>query len=143
MRAVVTKSVRIASYLAFVAGVGGLCVYLAGHVGSHAVFLASPYLMPAQSERRPTLVERRQIEAAVVLEANPQDEAIVIPDAPDVALPVLAAQMDLAEDADLVKAKPAVRRISRARTRNVARPALTPAADVFGRSFGVMLMASR
>lgn len=143
MRAVVTKSLAISSYLAFVAGLGTVCVHLAGYVGARAIVFASPYLTPAQAERAPTLVERRQIEAAVVIEADPQDEEIIVPDAPDIALPVLAAQLDLSESADLLTAKPAVRSIGRTRARHAARAVRTPAADVFGRSFGVMLMASR
>ncbi|HEX2842390.1 hypothetical protein [Hyphomicrobium sp.] len=143
MRTVLARSLGITAYLAFIAGLGTVCVHLARHAGTHAIVLASPYLMPAQGERAPTLVERRQIEAAIVIEANLQDEVTIVPDAPDIALPVLAAQMDVSESADLATVKPSVRSISRTRARHAVRAVRTPAADVFGRSFGVMLMASR
>lgn len=145
VRMVHTKFMSVAGYLVFVAGLGALCVYLSHHVGTHAVAVASPYLMVATSERPMTLVEKRQIEGATVLvaEAAPAadtGEAYVL-NAPSIPAGVLAAQMDVSEGVHMAKAKPAVvRRVSRART---VRRAKVAAADVFGRSFGVMLMASR
>lgn len=143
MRAVLMKFTGVAAYLAFVAGLGGLCLNLSRHVGTQAVVLASPYLFTAKGERPLTLVERRQREASVLLvaEVDPAAAAPSVPDTPP--LPILAAQMDLSEMADLSTPAPAVRRAGKPRARHVARPERVAAADVFGRSFGVMLMASQ
>jgi hypothetical protein len=139
--AVLAKLAGVATYLAFVAGLGTLCVNLSSHFATHAMVLATP-LFVASGERQMTLVERRQIEAAVVIEADPVEEGDFIPDAPSTPLPVLAAQMDLSETADLQPER-ASQGVARPRTALVGRKARVAAADVFGRSFGVMVMASR
>lgn len=140
MRAVVAKLSGVAVYLAFVAGLGSLCVHLSSHFATHAVIAAQPYFA-AKGERRLTLVERRRIEATVVAVADPLLDDTFIPDAPATPLPLLAAQMDISEKADL--AKP-VRTARNTRARGPqAKPTRVAAADVFGRSFGVMVMASR
>lgn len=140
MRAVLTRLSGIAVYLAFVAGVGSLCFHLAGHFATHAMIVAQPYLA-AKGERRLTLVERRRIEAAVVAVAGPPVDDTFIPDAPATPLPQLAAQMDISETSDLAKPARAVRN-TRARAAQAKRTRVA-AADVFGRSFGVIVTASR
>jgi hypothetical protein len=102
--------------------------------------LASPYLV-ARGERPLTLVERRHRDAVVATaEADPGADTTYVPAAPSIPLAVLAAQMDVSEGME-VKGKSAGRRTSR--SARAARPARMAAADVFGKSFGVMLMASR
>jgi hypothetical protein len=146
VRAFLTKFAGFAAYLVFVSGLGSLCVQLSSHLSVHALTLASPYLvspnLAANGERRLTLVERRRVEATVVAVADPEADADFVPDAPSIRLGLLAAQMDLSEKADLIKPRTAVLRGTRSRAQ-AARPTRLAAADAFGRSFGVMLMASR
>jgi hypothetical protein len=138
------KFMSVAGYLVFVAGLAALCVYLSHHVGTQAVAVASPYLLVAKAERPMTLVERRRAETALVAVADAAPAAATVEatvlEAPSIAAGDLAAQMDISEGVEMIKAKDVVHRVSRART---ARPHRVAAADVFGRSFGVMLMASR
>jgi hypothetical protein len=142
VRTVHTKFVSVAGYLVFVAGLAALCVHLSHRLGTHAVAVASPYLLVAKAERPMTLVERRRIDATLVAEAAPVTDtaAAFVLDAPSIPAGVLAAQMDVSEGVHMGKARPAVRRVGKARAAKTQRVA---AADVFGRSFGVMLMASR
>jgi hypothetical protein len=151
VHASVMKLTGVAAYLAFVTGLGAVCVNLTRHVGTQAVALALPYVAAdrdgAKDEPRPlTLVERRRVEAGVVLAAShPRivDHAAV-PEAPEIPAPILAAQMDLAEKGDLGSREiRRVRRVARSRVSRAVRPTRLAAADAFGRSFGVMLMASR
>jgi len=133
-----------AAYLAFIAGLGALCANVSGHVATQAMAVADVYLV-SNGERPLTLVERRQLDTPAVTAAEPEvalgDDTTVLT-APALSAGVLAAQLDLSETADLAKPAPSVRRVARSRTRE-ARPARIAAADFFGRSFGVMLMASR
>jgi hypothetical protein len=145
VRTVFSKFGCVAAYLAFVAGLGALCANVSGHVATQAMTVANVYLV-SNGERPLTLVERRQLDAPEVATAEPVvalgDDTTVLA-APALSAGVLAAQMDLSETADLAKpTTPAVRRVVRSRARG-ARPARIAAADFFGRSFGVMLMASR
>lgn len=144
MSAVLAKVTGVAAYLAFIAGLGALCFTLARHAGMHALTLAAPLVAPV-NERPMTLVERRQVEAGpAVADAGPEisaHEAIVL-QAPATPLPVLVAQMELAEQADLLTGHPKARRASRSRAPAPKRERVA-AADVFGRSFGVMLTATR
>ncbi len=142
MCAVLTKFAGLAVYLTFVSGLGALCLNLSSHVAAHAVVLTTPYLM-AKTERMPTLVERREAAAAAGAPAELVAEAKFIPDPPTIPLTVLAAQMDVSEKADLAKVTRGTRRVAKANPHRVHRQARMAAADVFGRSFGVMLMASR
>lgn len=66
MSPVFAKLTGVAAYLAFITGLGSLCVSLSSHVGTHAVALVSPYLA-GPSERPITLVERRRREATVAV----------------------------------------------------------------------------
>lgn len=147
---VLAKVTGVAVYLAFITGLGALCATLSRHAGMQALTLVAPLAAPlfvANVDERPlTLVERRQVEAGpAVADAGPAisaHEAIVL-EAPATPLPVLVAKMDLAEQADLLTGHPKVRRAGRSRARHVARPARVAAADVFGRSFGVLLTATQ
>lgn len=141
MRVVLAKVSGIAAYLAFVGGLAAVCAELSRHVATHALTLAQPHFTVATSAQPLTLVERRRLEASVVKDANPPPAAKLVPPAPAISLAVLAAQMDVSEKADLVAVLPLARRTARARNR--ARPERLAAADVFGRSFGVMLVVSR
>lgn len=138
------KFAGVVAYLVFVTGLGSLCVSLSRHVGTKAARLAVPYVV-SNAERPPTLVERRQIEARVAV--APSAPEIVDPPAvlevPGLSAPVLAAQLDVLERQDLVAPDPRARRAVRTRVSRAARPVRVAAADYFGRSFGVLLKASR
>jgi hypothetical protein len=140
VRVVVTRLSSVVAYLTFVGGLGAVCVNLAGHAGEQAMALAAPHLVAVSKDERPlTLVERRE-RYVVATAAVETEEPPFIPEAPGIPLAVLAAQMDVSEGME-VKAKSVARRASR--SARGARPARIAAADVFGKSFGVMLMASR
>lgn len=136
-----TKFDRCIAYVAFVAGLGGVLVQLAGLIVAQAVAAASPHLVQLASSP-PSRAEQRQAEIAAIVEREPKAgrAATFVPDAPLLPLHVLAAQMDLAEVADR-----GVKRGRRARLASVAsaRAQGRSAADVFGRNFGVLLVASR
>lgn len=144
-----TRLTEIGVYLVFIASLGSACLGLSRTVASQAVAVALPYVLaerPAGEERRLTLVERRRIETPAVAVSEPaitaKTAATYVPEAPQTPLPVLAAQMDLAEQA----VEPRSQHVRRGRAARVAvaqRRTRVAAADVFGRSFGVMLMASR
>lgn len=145
MRAVQTRLMSVAGYLVFVAGLGSLCLHLSHHLGTQAVAVASPYLTFAKADtKQMTLVERRRADAAIVAVAEAAPPAATVDayvlEAPSIPAGDLAAQMDISEGLDVIKARPFVHRVSRPHT---VPPARVAAADVFGRSFGVMLMASR
>ena len=147
VHASVLKFAGLASYLAFVTGLSGLCVSLSRHVGTQAAVLAAPHVAARSGERPPTLVERRQIEAGDGVEPSHPEIARSpsVLEVPGISAPVLAARLDVLERQDLTTTEPAARRI-RARRARVARtpqPVRVAAADAFGRSFGVMLRASR
>lgn len=144
MRGILPKIVGLAAYLAFVGGLGALCLEIAGHAGGHVMALAAPYL-DAKRERPLTLVERRAraLQAStVVAEARPDDAPVVPLEAPAIPLKILAASLDKAERADLLNVRPQGPRRAR-RARAQPPPVRVAAADVFGRSFGVMLRVSR
>jgi hypothetical protein len=142
MRVLANKWTGIAVYLASVVGAFILCAHLSHHVAKQAVALALPY-MPEETPRQITLVERRQIEAAhtthVLRTASETNEYVLA--APATPPQILAAQLDLAEKEDLSSVQPAPRR-ARSTSRRVAPPVLS-AADIFGRRFGVLTVASR
>ncbi len=141
MRVLANKWTGIAVYLASVAGACILCAHLSHHVAKQAVALALPYF-PEEAPRQITLVERRQIEAAqtthVLRTAAKTNEFVLTATATPPQ--VLAAQMDLAEKADLSAVQPAPRR-ARLASRRIAPPVLS-AGDEFGRRFGVLTVAS-
>lgn len=145
VHASVLKFAGLASYLAFVAGLGSLCVMLSRHVGTQAAVLAVPYVI-SNAERPPTLVERRQTEARAAVVEPSAPEIVDMPailEVPAISAPVLAAKLDVLERQDLIMPEPRARRTLRSRVSRAARPVRVAAADHFGRSFGVMLMASR
>ncbi|MGE0023599.1 MAG: hypothetical protein AB7S70_08215 [Hyphomicrobium sp.] len=145
MRAFVAKIPGLAAYLAFIGGLGWASCHLGLHLGAQVAMLAVP-LLAGQSERGITLVERRQLEAPAVAETAPAVRKVpaVAPDAPVIPLGVLVARMDVSEEADRAPHARAPRREARARSRvRAKRPTRLAAADAFGRSFGVMLTASR
>lgn len=137
----------LAIYLVFVTGIGAVCLQLSRHVGSEVVALALTYATPpaqAQVQRRLTLVERRQVELPVVNSTAPAiTTATSVPPAPETPLPALAAQMDLAEASRLEDLPPAVRRTGRSRALAASKAVGRSAGEVFGRNFGVLLVASR
>ena len=137
----------LAIYLVFVTGIGTVCLQLSRHVGAEAVALALTYAKPpaqAQVQRRLTLVERRQVELPVVNSTAPAiTTATSVPPAPETPLPALAAQMDLAEASRLEDLPPAVRRVGRSRALAASKAVGRSAGEVFGRNFGVLLVASR
>ena len=141
MRVQVNKWAGIAVYLASVSGACFVCALLSHHVAKQAVALALPYL-PDEGPRQLSLVERRQIEAVQTTHALPTaaetNEFVLTAHATPPQ--VMAAQLDLAEKADLSAVKPAPRR-ARSTSRRVAPPVLS-AADEFGRRFGVLTVAS-
>lgn len=147
VHASVLKLAGIAAYLAFVTGVSSLCVSLSRHVGTQAVVLAAPHVVASGGERLPTLVERRQIEAGDEVEPSHPEiaRAPSVLEMPGISAPVLAAKLDVLERQDLLTTEPRTRRLRthRARVARGARPVRMAAADDFGRSFGVMLRASR
>lgn len=170
MSPVFAKLTGVAAYLAFITGLGSLCVSLSSHVGTHAVALVLPYLAGPR-ERPITLVERRRREATVaVATVDPPAVELDAPgpsssphaliaemgkagrvdlDAVHVDLDALDAvafgkvdllsEVDLVAHADLAVTATEVRHAGRSRARQAARPTRIAAADVFGRSFGVML----
>lgn len=144
-----TRLTEIGVYLVFIAGLAAACLGLSRTVASQAVAVALPYVLAeptAGGERRLTLVERRRVEAQAVVASEPAitDKAGegYVPEAPETPLPVLAAQMDLAEQASEPRTR-SVRRGRPARVAAAGRRTRVAAADVFGRSFGVMLTVSR
>jgi len=139
VHAALAKVSIVVAYLTFVGGLGALCVHLAGQAGGHAAALAAPYLVTTD-ERPLTLVERRERYAVAAAPVETEAEPPLIPEVPGIPLAVLAAQMDVAEGVELKTAHVAKRG---SRTARAARPARLAAADVFGKSFGVMLRASR
>lgn len=138
------KLSSLAAYFAFVAGLAGLCVSLSRHVGTQTATLALSYVVSDRA-RSPTLVERRQIEAGPAVAASHPEisDAPAVLEVPAVPVRVLAAGMDLAERLDLASLEPQGLRRGRSRASRTKSPTRVAAADVFGRSFGVMLMASR
>lgn len=145
MRVTEFNPYSLAAYAAFIALVASLCLEVSRHVGSQAMGLVGTLVAP-QDERPPTLVERRQLEAGDPIEPS-QPEIVRLPsvlEMPAISAPVLAANLDKVERYDLVS--PSARRHRASGRRDAARKAPQPrmaAADAFGRSFGVMLMASR
>lgn len=144
-----TRLAEIGVYLVFIASLGAACLGLSRTVASQAVAVVLPYVVaerPAGGERRLTLVERRRIEAPAVVAREPAITAKMaetfVPEAPATPLPVLAAQMDRAEQASEPRV-PSARRGRAARVAHAGRRTRVAAADVFGRSFGVMLTVSR
>ena len=139
MRMLHTRFMSVAGYLAFVAGLGALCLHLSHHLGTHVLAVAAPYLLVAKAERPMSLVERRRADAAIVAVADAAPAAATadayVLEAPSIPAGDLAAQMDIAEGLDVIAARTVERRVGRART---ARPHRVAAADVFGRSFGVI-----
>lgn len=167
MSASVVKLLPPVAYLAFVAGLSLLCVNLSRDVGTQMAALVTPYVAGA-GDRPPTLVERRQMAALAAVE--PSEPEIVAADlevpsvleVPGIPARVLAEQLDLAERVDraervdlaeqedlaervdLVSLEPRAKRPAGPRLRvSRAPPTRVAAADVFGRSFGVMLVAAR
>jgi hypothetical protein len=140
------KFTGVAAYLAFVTGLAALSVTLSRHVGTQALAVAVPYLL-SDGERPLTLVERRQIEGGTaVAPAHPEIADVpAVLEVPAISARTLAAQLDHAEKMDLAVLETQASRGVRRRTAasRATRPARVAAADVFGRSFGVMLTASR
>jgi hypothetical protein len=137
-----TKFDRCVAYAAFIAGLAGIVVQLTGLLAAHAANSASPHLAQWKSSG-PSRAEQRQAEVAAIVERAPvagRAETFV-PDAPQLPLHVLAAQMDLAELPEVKSTKRGRR--ARLPTVALAQPRGRSAADVFGRNFGVLLMASR
>jgi hypothetical protein len=164
------KLVKIGAYLAFVGGLGALCLKISAFAGQTALVLAAPHLVPPTTPAV-TLVERRRqvFDGGMVAEVD-LDRRTVVPDAPGMSSKLLAARLDQAEQPDTghsstetlaadealssdaesfallsaeieaLEAPPQTRR--RNRTARPA-PARVAAADVFGQSFGVMLRVSR
>lgn len=134
---------RLVAYVAFIAAVGGVCAYLAGGVAERAALLASQYAgggSPGAMSR----VARREIEVSTVTDYElTAVRHAVIPEAPPVSLSVLASQMDRAEGMDLGTGQRVRRRGRAARVAEARQAPGRSAAEVFGRSFGVLLMASR
>ncbi len=155
MFASVVKFVPQVAYLAFVAGLAALCVDLSREVGTQVADLVAPHLART-GERPPTLVERRQMAAlAAVAPSDPErarEPAVLevpsVLEVPGVSVRVLAERLDMAEQADsepadLVSLAPRAKRTARSRVSRPAPPTRVAAADIFGRSFGVLLVATR
>ncbi len=144
MNALVLKLTGVAAYLAFVAGLAALCANLSRHVGLQAVALAVPHVV-RDGERLPTLVERRQQEAGTPVEVSHPaiSEIPSVIEVPGISARDLALRIDRAEEVDLATLELRAARTVRSRVSRAARPMRVAAADVFGRSFGVMLTASR
>jgi hypothetical protein len=148
----VVKLVAPGAYLAFVAGLAVLCVDLSRQVATQVAGLVAPHMTRA-GERPPTLVERRQIAALrAVAPSYPQiarvPSVVDVPsvlEVPGVSARVLAERLDIAERTELASFEPRAKRaaVSRSRVSRPARPERVAAADVFGRSFGVLLVATR
>ncbi|MDQ8700732.1 hypothetical protein [Hyphomicrobium sp. LHD-15] len=147
MHPLLMRFASLSIYLVFVAGLGAACFQLSRHVGVEAMAFALTYAKPpaqAQVQRRLTLVERRQVELPSVNSTAPAiTTATSVPPAPETPLPALAAQMDLAEASRLEDLTPAVRRAGRSRALAASKAAGRSAGEVFGRNFGVLLVASR
>jgi len=130
-------------YAAFIACVGGVCVHLAGYVTSQVVAVAAPQLA-AWGVAPPSRVERREIEVASARKMTPSlRREPIIPDASPLPLHVLAAQLDTAERMEVSGKKRARRKVARPVAVAEVRSEGHSAADVFGRNFGVLLVASR
>lgn len=144
VNALALKLTGVAAYLAFVAGLAALCANLSRHVGLQAVALAVPHVV-RDGERLPTLVERRQLEAGAPVEVSHPaiSEVPSVLEVPGISARDLALRIDRAEERDLATLDLRAVRPVRSRASRGVRPARVAAADVFGRSFGVMLMASR
>jgi hypothetical protein len=146
VRAVFTKLAGICLYLGSVAGLCVLGAHLSVHLAAQAVALGSPYFT-SPSPRPLSLVERRQIDAAQVAVSGAKPEIVEPmgepPTAPSIPPQILAAQLDLSESVDLPGAQSPARRSGPSRLAAVARPVHRSAADVFGRSFGVLTVVSR
>jgi hypothetical protein len=141
MRVQINKWAGIAVYLASVSGACIACALLSHHVAKQAVALVLPYL-PDESPRQLSLVERRQIEAVQATHALPTgaETTEFVLTAPATPPQVMAAQLDLAEKADLSSTQRPPKPI-RSTSRRIPRPVLS-AADEFGRRFGVLTVAS-
>lgn len=152
MYASVVKLMPQGAYLAFVAGLAVLCVDLSRQVATQVAGLMAPY-MTGTGERPPTLIERRQMAGLTpVAPSYPQvarvPSILEVPsvlEVPGVSARVLAERLDIAERTELASFEPRAKRaaVPRSRVSRPARPERVAAADVFGRSFGVMLVASR
>jgi hypothetical protein len=141
VRARFTKFDHCVAYAAFVAGLGGILVQVAGMVAEQAATLASPHVVQ-WARTAPSRAEQRQVEVAAIVERQIETASLpsFVPDAPPLPLTVLAAQMDLAEGQNVK----GVKRSRRARPSVAsALPKGRSAAEVFGRNFGVLLVASR
>jgi hypothetical protein len=138
-----TKFDCCVGYAAFIAGVVGVLVQCGGMVVEQAATLVSPQVTE-WARTAPSRAEQRQLEVAAIIERKIDTASLptFVPDAPALPLTVLAAQMDKAE---LGEVRTTTKRSRRARLHAVAsaRPDGRSAADVFGRSFGVQLVASR
>jgi hypothetical protein len=144
MSAVSANSLKIAVYLAFVGGLGVLCLEISSFAGKTALALAAPHLAaPVPAERPVTLVEqrRRTFETRVAVKLEPEP-LIPAPARPSIPLTELASAMDQAEQTDLAESSQVSRRVRKAKAPSAVATRVA-AADVFGQSFGVMLRASR
>lgn len=138
MSVVSVRVVKVAAYLAFVGGLGALCLRISAFAGETALALAAP-LLSAPAKPAITLVERRRLALEERVAVVVEKPVIPVPDRP-VPLPELASAMDKAEQTDLIGRPKAQPRLRKAKRRAEVRVA---AADVFGQSFGVMLRVSR
>ena len=139
MRLGTSRFDRFVLYAAFVACLAGGCVHFARLVATQSMALAAEHVADWSQPTAPSRVERRTVEVASARSAPPAvTQGPAFPDAPDLTLKELVVQLDTAERFDL-KGKEKTPRKARAVKLADAGTRRTSAADVFGRSFGVLL----
>ncbi len=140
MRAFTNKTWATAAYLASVCSLLILVVNLSSLVATRAISIALP-LFQNTGPRPPSRVEQRELEIAL---SRPEahDRRVAVLTAPAASLQFLAAQLDETEIFDLA-AEPPGRHPARKASRRSAPAVALSAGDEFGKSFGVLIMASR
>lgn len=140
MRLGTSRFDRFVLYAAFVACLAGGCVHFARVVAAQSMALAAEHVADWSQPTQPSRVERRTVEVASARSAPPAvTQGPVFPDAPDLTLKELVVQLDIAERFDLKGKEKTPRKAARPVKLADARAARSSAADVFGRSFGVLL----
>jgi hypothetical protein len=103
IRMLIGPCVGALTYLLATAGAGLLTVKLSSLLATQAIALTQPYFLD-HCPCLPPLVEQRRMAAQIAVPlTTKKDERAPASEAPAISVGILAAQMDLAEQADLAQ----------------------------------------
>jgi hypothetical protein len=144
MRVLHSRTGTVCGYLATLGCLALMVVHLSSHVALQAGTFVTQYF--PYDPPLPRLLSRveREIEVAQSFQRSEYDPShkIVVLTAPALPAPLLAARLDRAEEADIGSLKAAHRR-TRLASRRATQKATLSAGEIFGRRFGVLMVASR